>query len=52
LASEHEKYLCDFIFHKPVILYNYPKDIKAFYMRQNKDDKTVAAFDVLAPEVG
>ena len=52
LASEHERYLCDHVFHKPVIIYNYPKEIKAFYMRANDDDKTVAAFDILAPEVG
>ena len=52
LGSEHERYLCDHVFHKPVIIYNYPKEIKAFYMRQNEDGKTVAAFDVLAPEVG
>jgi asparaginyl-tRNA synthetase len=52
LASEHERYLCDHVFHKPVILYNYPKNIKAFYMRQNTDGKTVASFDILAPEVG
>lgn len=52
LASEHERYLCEHIFHKPVILYNYPKHIKAFYMRDNEDGKTVAAFDILAPEVG
>ena len=52
LGSEHERYLCDHVFHRPVILYNYPKHIKAFYMRQNTDGKTVAAFDVLAPEVG
>ena len=51
LASEHEKYLCDHVFHRPTILYNYPKDIKAFYMRLNDDGKTVASFDVLAPEV-
>lgn len=51
LASEHEKYLCDYIFHRPTILYNYPKDIKAFYMRQNDDGKTVASFDVLVPQV-
>lgn len=51
LASEHEKYLCDHIFHRPTILYNYPRDIKAFYMRLNEDGKTVASFDVLAPEV-
>lgn len=52
MASEHEKYLCDHIFHKPVIVYNYPSKIKAFYMRENEDQKTVAAFDILAPEVG
>lgn len=52
LASEHEKYLCDHIFHRPTILYNYPRDIKAFYMRLNEDGKTVASFDVLAPEIG
>jgi len=52
LASEHERYLCEHIFHRPVILYNYPKHIKAFYMRDNEDGKTVAAFDILAPEVG
>lgn len=52
LASEHERYLCEHIFHRPVIVYNYPKHIKAFYMRDNEDGKTVAAFDILAPEVG
>lgn len=52
LNSEHERYLCDHVFHKPVIIYNYPKDIKAFYMRANDDNKTVAAFDILAPGVG
>lgn len=52
LASEHERYLCEHVFHKPVILYNYPRHIKAFYMRDNDDGKTVAAFDILAPEVG
>ena len=52
LASEHERYLCEHIFHRPDILYNYPKHIKAFYMRDNEDGKTVAAFDILAPEVG
>ena len=51
LASEHEKYLCDHIFHRPTILYNYPRDIKAFYMRQNEDGNTVASFDVLVPDV-
>lgn len=52
MASEHERYLCDHVFHRPVIVYNYPSKIKAFYMRENKDQKTVAAFDILAPEVG
>ncbi|GBG73250.1 hypothetical protein CBR_g12968 [Chara braunii] len=52
LASEHERCLTEEIFKKPVIVYNYPKDIKAFYMRVNEDGKTVAAMDVLAPKVG
>lgn len=52
LQSEHERYLVEKHFKKPVILYNYPKDIKAFYMRQNTDNKTVAAMDVLFPGIG
>ncbi|CAL0321878.1 unnamed protein product [Lupinus luteus] len=52
LASEHERYLTEVRFQKPVIVYNYPKDIKAFYMRLNDDLKTVAAMDVLVPKVG
>ncbi len=52
LQSEHERYLVEKHFKKPVILYNYPKDIKAFYMKQNDDGKTVAAMDVLAPGIG
>ncbi|KAK9099165.1 hypothetical protein Syun_026210 [Stephania yunnanensis] len=52
LASEHERYLTEEIFKKPVIVYNYPKGIKAFYMRLNDDMKTVAAMDVLVPKVG
>ena len=52
LQSEHERYLVEKHFKKPVILYNYPKKIKAFYMRQNEDDKTVAAMDVLFPGIG
>ncbi|XP_043706888.1 asparagine--tRNA ligase, cytoplasmic 1-like [Telopea speciosissima] len=52
LASEHERYLSEIIFKKPVIVYNYPKGIKAFYMRLNEDMKTVAAMDVLVPKVG
>jgi len=52
LQSEHERYLVEEHFRCPVILNNYPKDIKAFYMRQNDDDKTVAAMDVLFPRIG
>jgi len=52
LQSEHERFLVEKHFKKPVILYNYPKDIKAFYMRQNEDDRTVAAMDVLFPYIG
>ncbi|MGB3585030.1 MAG: asparagine--tRNA ligase [Tunicatimonas sp.] len=52
LQSEHERFLVEKHFKKPVILYNYPKQIKAFYMRQNDDDKTVAAMDVLFPGIG
>lgn len=52
LQSEHERYLVEKHFKKPVILYNYPKDIKAFYMRQNEDGKTVGAMDVLFPGIG
>ncbi len=52
LQSEHERYLVEKHFKKPVILTNYPKEIKAFYMRQNGDGKTVAAMDILAPGIG
>jgi len=52
LQSEHERYLVEKHFKKPVILMNYPKEIKAFYMRQNDDGKTVAAMDILAPGIG
>src|SRR6266508_4441230 len=52
LQSEHERYLTEKHAKKPVIVMNYPKDIKAFYMRVNDDDKTVAAMDVLAPGIG
>ncbi|KAF3563748.1 hypothetical protein DY000_02017598 [Brassica cretica] len=51
LAFEHERYLTEVVFQKPVIVYNYPKGIKAFYMRVNDDGKTVAAMDVLVPKV-
>jgi asparaginyl-tRNA synthetase len=52
IQSEHERFLVEKHFKKPVILYNYPKDIKSFYMRQNEDGKTVAAMDVLFPGIG
>jgi asparaginyl-tRNA synthetase len=52
LQSEHERYLVEKHFKKPVILINYPKDIKSFYMRMNDDGKTVAAMDILAPGIG
>mmetsp|Transcript_26452 Transcript_26452/g.61672 ORF Transcript_26452/g.61672 Transcript_26452/m.61672 type:complete len:699 (+) Transcript_26452:90-2186(+) len=52
LGSEHERYLVEKVKKKPTIVYNYPKDIKAFYMRLNEDEKTVAAMDVLLPQVG
>jgi asparaginyl-tRNA synthetase len=52
LQSEHERYLTEEHFKQPVIIYNYPKTIKAFYMRDNDDGKTVAAMDVLVPQIG
>jgi asparaginyl-tRNA synthetase len=52
LQSEHERYLTEELFKKPVIVTDYPKEIKAFYMRSNDDGKTVAAMDVLAPRIG
>jgi aspartyl/asparaginyl-tRNA synthetase len=52
MQSEHERYLVERHFKKPVIVTNYPKEIKAFYMRQNDDGKTVAAMDILAPGIG
>ena len=52
LQSEHERYLVEKHFKKPVILKDYPKDIKAFYMRMNDDNKTVAAMDILFPGIG
>lgn len=52
LQSEHERYLVEKHFKKPVILTDYPKDIKSFYMRLNDDGKTVAAMDILAPGIG
>ncbi len=52
LASEHERYLVEHHFKKPVIMYNYPKEIKAFYMKINEDGKTVQGTDVLFPQIG
>ncbi len=52
LQTEHERYLTEKVFNKPVFVTGYPKDIKAFYMRQNDDGKTVAAMDLLVPGVG
>ena len=52
LQTEHERYLCEKVFKKPVFVTDYPKDIKAFYMKLNPDGKTVAATDLLAPGIG
>ncbi|MEM7553389.1 MAG: asparagine--tRNA ligase [Cyanobacteria bacterium P01_A01_bin.84] len=52
LQSEHERYLCEQLFKKPTIVTDYPVGIKAFYMRLNDDEKTVAAMDMLAPKIG
>jgi asparaginyl-tRNA synthetase len=52
LQTEHERFLCEQYFKKPVIVYNYPKAIKPFYMRLNDDDETVAAMDLLVPRIG
>ena len=52
MASEHERYLTEVVFKKPIIVFNYPKDIKSFYMKINEDKKTVAAMDILVPKIG
>ena len=52
LQSEHERYLTEHYFKKPVVIYDYPKNIKPFYMKTNDDNKTVAAMDVLVPNIG
>jgi len=52
LQTEHERYLTEIYFKKPVVVFNYPKEIKPFYMRLNDDNKTVAAMDVLVPRIG
>jgi asparaginyl-tRNA synthetase len=52
LQSEHERFLTEEHFRQPVIVHDYPRDIKAFYMRQNDDGRTVAAMDILVPSIG
>lgn len=52
LQSEHERYLCEKVFNKPVVMVDYPREIKAFYMKLNEDGKTVRAMDVLVPGIG
>ena len=52
LQSEHERYLSEKVFKKPVIIYNYPEEIKPFYMKLNEDKETVRAMDVLLPKLG
>ncbi|MCZ3393182.1 asparagine--tRNA ligase, partial [Enterococcus faecium] len=52
LQTEHERYLSEKVYQKPVFITDYPKDIKAFYMRENEDHKTVAAVDLLVPGIG
>lgn len=52
LQTEHERYITEVVYKKPIFVTDYPKDIKAFYMRMNDDDKTVAAMDLLVPGVG
>ena len=52
LQTEHERYLTEKVYKKPLFVTDYPKDIKAFYMRMNDDNKTVAAMDLLVPGVG
>ena len=52
IQTEHERYITEKIFGKPVFVMNYPKEIKAFYMKQNDDGKTVAASDMLVPGIG
>ncbi|KAJ3636258.1 hypothetical protein Zmor_011836 [Zophobas morio] len=52
LGTEHERYICEVVNNAPTFVTNYPKDIKAFYMKQNDDGKTVAAVDMLVPGIG
>ena len=52
LGSEHERFLAEKVFRRPTIVTNYPKGIKAFYMKLNEDNATVAAMDILVPKIG
>jgi asparaginyl-tRNA synthetase len=52
LQSEHERYLCEKAFDRPIVMVDYPKEIKAFYMKVNEDGKTVRAMDLLVPKIG
>jgi asparaginyl-tRNA synthetase len=52
LGTEHERYICEVVNNSPTFVINYPKEIKAFYMKQNDDGKTVAAVDLLVPGIG
>jgi len=52
LQSEHERYLCEKVFNKPIVMTDYPREIKPFYMKVNEDEKTVRAMDVLVPKIG
>jgi asparaginyl-tRNA synthetase len=52
LGSEHERYICEQVYMRPTIVINYPKGIKAFYMKLNDDNETVAAMDILVPKIG
>ena len=52
LQSEHERYLCEKIFNRPIVVIDYPKEIKSFYMKVNEDGKTVRAMDILVPRIG
>ena len=52
LQSEHEKYLCQYFDNCPIFVINYPVELKAFYMKNNPDEKTVTCFDLLFPQVG
>ena len=52
LESEHEKYLCQYFNNSPVFVINYPSNLKAFYMKEEKNKKTVLSFDLLVPGVG